>query len=198
MNFYRGGDPEALYNYIQSQWDNDWEAALAYEPTPHDIDELAQIAKEYAQRHFINTTVVEVVYNHSFVSLIYSGNGNFSREPVLNFLATDDTGREAQVTIALESRTVMSISTMHNDIQRMEFSTIDLDTEDFNSEMIYIRTPGSSNAIGTVRTRIVEGSGTVDRGITVIHGTRSGHFIIEGAEYVSDYDAGYDAAYDAE
>jgi len=170
MNFNNGGDPEALNNYIETQWGGDWESALATDAAAQDLDEFIQLAKDYAQRHFTNTTVVDVEYNHSFASLIYSGNGNFSRSTILNFLATDDTGREALVTIEQDSRTVMSISTMHNDIQRIEFDVTDIDIEALDGEMIYVRTHASSDTIARFGTRIVEGWTTGHgRGTVIIH-----------------------------
>ena len=82
-----------------------------------EIYELLQIAGYYGQRHFTNSTVVDIhfIAAHNNLGLDYYG--NISLFPGNAHLkATDDTGRVASISICLEILQVTSISTMSNDL----------------------------------------------------------------------------------
>ena len=103
-----------LHEYIDQEWDSDWDTAFAVDIDPQKEDELGQIAREYAQRQFYNSTIADVHFEGAFASFIYKG-GGFNRESYATFTAINDTGREARISIHVESRTVTSINTMSND-----------------------------------------------------------------------------------
>ncbi|MCL2572127.1 MAG: hypothetical protein FWE11_06955 [Defluviitaleaceae bacterium] len=107
--------------YIDREWDGDWESAFEAHVSPQEIEEISQLAMVYAQRHFNTTVVVDLVFDSAFAVLLYAGNGNFDRDASVVFLATDETGREAHLTFELSSRTLTSISTMNNDFIPFEF-----------------------------------------------------------------------------
>jgi len=119
----------ALHEYIAQEWGDDWEAAFAVDITQQEKDALSQIATEYAQRHFNNSTVISTDFENAFASFIYAG-GGFNRDPSATFLATNNVGREARITIHLGSNTVTSINTMSNDF-------IPMDVEAFEGERGY-------------------------------------------------------------
>ena len=70
--------------------------------------EFLPIAEKYAQKHFNNTAVISVEFEHS--SVISETQANMS------FIATDETGREAKVLIDIHSRQLVWVDTRHNDI----------------------------------------------------------------------------------
>jgi len=115
-----------LHEYIEQNWDGDWEAAFEADIDPQIKDTLSQMAMEYAQRQFVNSTIVSTDDYDVFMSFIYIG-GGFKRDPSAIFQFTDNTGREARVTIHVESQTVTAVSTMSNDF-------IEMDLEDMESE----------------------------------------------------------------
>lgn len=103
-----------LHEYIEHEWDGDWEAAFAADIDPQELDGFSQLAKEYAQKQFNDSAITEVYFGNVFTSFVYNG-GGFDREPFANFTVTDETGRKAQISIHVASRTVISINTMSND-----------------------------------------------------------------------------------
>jgi hypothetical protein len=78
----------------------------------------AQSAREYAQRHFNNTVVVSVEFQKATPNAVgrdASENAYFT-DYLLIFTVTDNTGREADVRIFMESGQLFHISTQHNDV----------------------------------------------------------------------------------
>ena len=109
----------SLPEYIEQEWDGDWEAAFSVDIDPQEIHALGQIARAYAQRHFNNSVVANMDFESAFASPIYTG-GGFARDQFAVFVITDDTGREARVTVHVESRMLNSINTMSNDFVPMD------------------------------------------------------------------------------
>jgi len=103
-----------LHEYIEQEWDGDWDMAFSADIDPDELDELIQLAEEYAQKQFYNSTISNVHFGNASTSFVYIG-GGFNREPFAHFTATNDTGRIAQISIHVVSRTVTSINTMSND-----------------------------------------------------------------------------------
>ena len=77
-----------------------------------------QVVKEYAQRHFNNSTVVSIELESVWPSgLTIDGDGNLiATDKTLAFNVTDDTGRVASVSVHAKSNQIMGITTQHNDI----------------------------------------------------------------------------------
>ena len=114
-------DHDAMEAYIEREWDGDWGAAFEAEISPQEESEFSQLAMEYAQRQFNTTTVASVEFNGAFASLIYTGGGNFTREYFINFLATDETDREAHISFEKASGAIISIHSMGNDFVPIEW-----------------------------------------------------------------------------
>jgi len=125
FNIQTNHEATAFHYYVEDEWAGDWSSAFDIEVTQQDIDNLTQMAREYAQRHFNSTAVVSVEYSSSFATFIYVGDGSFRREASLVFGVTDETGRLATITIHRESQTVTNISTMSNDFIPMDFDHYD-------------------------------------------------------------------------
>jgi hypothetical protein len=98
---------------------DEYEALLS--TTPANIGEYAQLVKEYAQKHFHLTDVISVVFNSTQIVVEQSGSGDSIRntviykETLLSFTATDELGREAIVTVSMETRKLQNLTTQHND-----------------------------------------------------------------------------------
>jgi len=114
-------DPMAMDEYVEREWGGDWGAAFEADATPQQKEEFGQLAMMYAQRHFNTTTVIDVSFSNAFANLIYAGNGNFNRTVSVTFVATDETGREAMVTIGMDNRVLSSISTISNDFVPFDY-----------------------------------------------------------------------------
>lgn len=108
-------ESRALHEYLERRWGRDTSAAFVAEISPRTQEELGHIARDYGQRHFVNTTVTYVEFAGAWASFILSGNNTFDRVVYVSFVVTDSTGRVASVAVALESHTVSAISTMRND-----------------------------------------------------------------------------------
>ena len=70
--------------------------------------QYSSLVEEYAQRHFSNTNVVSVEFDFGF--------SRFEGIPQLQFIATDDTGREANITFDVNSKQMVALCTQSNDI----------------------------------------------------------------------------------
>ena len=105
-----------LTDYLEREWYGRWEQAFVAELPRQETEELLQIAKEAAQRHFVNTSLVESEHVGSFAIFKYAGNGGFDRLIYVSFNITDETGRVAGVTVSQQTREVTDIGTMRNDI----------------------------------------------------------------------------------
>ena len=104
----------------QKQWQNmDTQARMAYLGlTPEDIEGYAQTARGFADRHFNNSTVVDFSNTGLDVGIVIDENGNAAWEfGSVTFAATDDTGREAIITVAAgtQNLSAIGIRTGHND-----------------------------------------------------------------------------------
>ncbi|MCL2361848.1 MAG: hypothetical protein FWC73_08565 [Defluviitaleaceae bacterium] len=130
-----------INEYVEHKWGGDWGAALSREITPATIDEYSLIAAAYAQRHFNNSTVVNVEFNDVSTSLVVGDNRTVEHVIFLAFIVTDDTGRAAGVLICKDNRMVISIHTNHNDVRPMEL--IQLDDWDW-VELDYVLDDGST------------------------------------------------------
>lgn len=127
----RGGltieQSDALSEYIEREWDGDWSAAHEIELSQQEMDELRQLAEAAAQRHFEGTTVVSIDQGTASTNFIYQGNGIFDREASAFFTATDETGRDAMVTVHNNTRQVIGVSTMGNDFDDSAFEVMDIE-----------------------------------------------------------------------
>ncbi|MDR0273605.1 MAG: hypothetical protein LBI27_09855, partial [Clostridiales bacterium] len=96
------------------------QGVISQEPVIDDtqLELSAKIASEYAQRHFSNSTVVSVELQRATPNAIdRDSDGNvFVTDYFLTFSITDSTGREAEVSILMESEQLGWIMTQHNDI----------------------------------------------------------------------------------
>ena len=95
----------------------DFMKIYAAEP-PEQIEEYALAARGYAEKHFINTEVVNVELENTYpASYDFDENGDLIVTALqLIFTSTDNTGREAEVVIMRETKNLSRISTQHNDI----------------------------------------------------------------------------------
>ena len=88
-------------------------------PTTLDnMEEYKNAALTFAKRHFNNTEVVSIEFDRAFPALLgYDDSGNVIVKTLrLDFLATDSTGREAEVMILSGTKALHSINTHHNDM----------------------------------------------------------------------------------
>ena len=104
----------------QKRWqDMDAHARMVYLGlTSEDIEAYAQTARGFTERHFNNSTVVDFSDGVPHVGIVIDNNGNAAFEfTSVTFTATDDTGREAIVTIeaGTHSLSASGIVTEHND-----------------------------------------------------------------------------------
>lgn len=75
-------------------------------PTLDELLVYQELAEAFAMRHFNETSVVEIEPHPTLA---------FNPLGFLIFLATDETGRVAEVRIQMETKALMAISTQHND-----------------------------------------------------------------------------------
>ena len=89
----------------------------AQQPPEH-LDEYYQAAKDFTAKHFVDTDIVSVVFrNASAVGFDLDENGKlFIAAQQLLFTVTDNTGREAEVSISRETKELLHIITQHNDV----------------------------------------------------------------------------------
>ena len=109
-------ESDVITEYIEREWQNNWDDLFNRETDPAIIEEFSPIALDYAGRHFINSTVVDVEFNGAMISLVVDDNNAVVHLMSLAFLVTDDTGRVAGVIITQDDHMVTSISTSRNDI----------------------------------------------------------------------------------
>lgn len=152
-------ESEAINEYIQRNWGHDrdnWHDAFTPDISRQEQEALVQVAKEYAQRHFNNTTVVNAEFGGAFVNFVYI-DGVITREISVNFRVTDDTGRDAYV--AMHQGTVVSISTLRND---MVLTTMRVEMEASHEWFSY----EELDDYGYIRRRhiLIEEDGTVREG----------------------------------
>jgi|GEM_PF-1917653 len=98
---------------------------MAGNHTPYTLSEemkqfemCEEVIKEYAQRHFNNSTVVNIelesVWGSDFI--IDSNENLIATDKTLRFAVTDDTGRVAMISVHAKSNQVIGINTQLNDI----------------------------------------------------------------------------------
>ena len=86
-------------------------------PTEEQLDEYGQLAKGYAAKHFIGTEVTDAVFLGGGVDVDIDEDGNFVKtDKTMEFKVTDSAGRCADVTVAIETRALLNISSNHYDI----------------------------------------------------------------------------------
>ncbi|MCL2401234.1 MAG: hypothetical protein FWC90_01180 [Oscillospiraceae bacterium] len=85
--------------------------------SPEQLEVYTQMAEAFAQRHFNNSEIVEVRLERLASGPSRSARGSTVALTGFFFIITDDTGREAAVSISAESSPFnsISISTQHND-----------------------------------------------------------------------------------
>jgi len=110
--------------YVERELGGNWGHLFSQEADPAIIEEFSLIAAKYAQRHFNNSTVVDVEFSGESTSLTVDENNTVVRLIQLNFQVTDDTGRIATVIVCQNSRTLASIFTMSNDMIPIEIEVI--------------------------------------------------------------------------
>jgi hypothetical protein len=88
--------------------------------SPENLDEYAQIAKAYAQKHFNRSTIVSVEFESASPSLfglyINEDGGPSIKYQTVVFNITDDTGREAKTAVVTDIHQLFYLSTQDNDI----------------------------------------------------------------------------------
>jgi hypothetical protein len=83
------------------------------------IGKYGQIAREYAEIHFTASNVVSVEYDGFSNAAIFERDADgklFVTSYSLWFTITDDTGREANISVITESGQLFHLSTQHSDI----------------------------------------------------------------------------------
>jgi len=87
------------------------------EVSDEEKNELVQIAMNYGQIQFVNTTVADVDFMSATNDITLDENGELVIIPGFAlFDVTDDTGRVARITICRETLLAVSINTMQNDM----------------------------------------------------------------------------------
>jgi hypothetical protein len=88
---------------------------------PVNIGKYEQLAKEYAQRHFNLTDVKDDITLNGIQVVSASGDRNPNSnvilyiDTLLSFTVTDQRGREAKITVSMETDKLYSLTTQHND-----------------------------------------------------------------------------------
>ena len=85
---------------------------------PENVDEYLQIAKNFAAKHFQNSTVVSYSFENTFASTFKRNEAGrlVGTAYTAAFIITDDTGREARVGFNTETGELRFLLTAHNDI----------------------------------------------------------------------------------
>jgi hypothetical protein len=89
--------------------------------TPVNIGKYMQLAKEYAQKHFNLTDVKDDVAFDGIQVVTANGDRGSSnnvilyKDTLLSFTVADQRGREAKITISMETDKLCSLTTQHND-----------------------------------------------------------------------------------
>jgi hypothetical protein len=89
--------------------------------TPVNIGKYKQLAKEYAQKHFNLTDVKDDITFDGMQVVTANGdrgsNNNvvLCKDTLLSFTVADQRGREAKVTVSMETDKLCSLTTQHND-----------------------------------------------------------------------------------
>ena len=93
------------------------DAMFAVRPTEEQLDKYGQLAKDYGAKHFIGTEVTELVFLRGGSSVDMDEDGNFVKtDKSLTFKVTDSTGRCVDVCLAIETRTLLNLSSSQYDI----------------------------------------------------------------------------------
>jgi len=118
--------------YIEREWGGSWGLPSFDDADPAVLAEFTPIVTQYTQRHFNNSTVADVEFNGKS-TILRVVNNEVTHITQLNFLVTDDTGRVASVRVCKDSRQVIAISTLRNDMipRIMESDFIDGDWGDW-------------------------------------------------------------------
>jgi hypothetical protein len=88
---------------------------------PVNIEKYEQLAKEYAQKHFNLTDVKDDITFNGMQVVTANGdrssNNNIIlyRDILLSFTVVDQRGREAKITVSMETDKLYSLTTQHND-----------------------------------------------------------------------------------
>jgi hypothetical protein len=110
----------ARWAIVETGWfDMDMDEQIAFAGiTSESLDFHSEIAMDFAVRHFVNSTVMNLeLFTLNVNGLVASSDGYFVELAALEFSVTDNTGREALVRISTESalRSMVSVTTQHND-----------------------------------------------------------------------------------
>ena len=90
---------------------------FAVKPTDEQLDEYGQLAKGYAAKHFVGTEVSDAAFLGGGVDVDIDEDGNFVKtDKTLEFKVTDSAGRSAVVTVAIETRALLNVSSSQFDI----------------------------------------------------------------------------------
>ena len=86
--------------------------------TIDNIEEYKNAALDFAKRHFNNTEIVSIEFDRAFPALLGKDDSGYVVVQTirLDFLATDSTGREAEIMILSGTMDLHSINTHHNDM----------------------------------------------------------------------------------
>jgi len=86
--------------------------------TSNQIETYSQLARNFSQKHFTNSTVVDVEFVRSWAAAWgRNTDGDIvATAHILNFNSTDDTGRTANISINMGSQQLLEVITHHNDL----------------------------------------------------------------------------------
>jgi beta-lactamase regulating signal transducer with metallopeptidase domain len=90
---------------------------VEYELPPDGLDEYEKLAMEAARKHFYDDEVASLNYHGMQPAIIGTNEADVSwyKETILSFVATDTTGREAEIRIVMETGKLKEIGAHTND-----------------------------------------------------------------------------------
>ena len=85
---------------------------------PYQLEEFTQMAWNFAEKHFNNSSVISVEFFRSHPARFGRDDAEnmITTEYALRFFAVDDTNREADIMISVNREQLWSIETQHNDV----------------------------------------------------------------------------------
>jgi len=112
------GERLGINKDFDQQWDGIQKEPLEKpQETQSQMDEYAQIAAEYAQRHFNQSTVTSAIFSYDAYAPVIRPNGKIAFDVrLLIFTVSDQTGRDAEVAISAETKELFSIDTTYDDL----------------------------------------------------------------------------------
>jgi len=113
-------DSYIINAYVDRVWRGDWSQLFTQEIDPEVARVFGSLAIQHAERHFINSAIAAAEFVGAATILNVDNNRAVNHEIQLTFQIIDNTGRDAMVFLCQNSRSLISITTMHNDLQLVE------------------------------------------------------------------------------